>query len=583
MAKGEDDSDAVNLGQLNASTSNPITFAGNTGSTPRKLGETMNITGGATATGTYSGGNLKTVIDEKGDMQLQMADSPKFGNVTINKDGSGRISGVADGTNGDDAVNMSQLDAVNKTASAGWNISASNGATGNIGSGETLNMVKGSNTTASYDAATKSLKIDVSSTPEFDSVKTGDTLVDSNGVTINGGPSMTKNGIDAGGKKITNVANGEVSETSTDAVNGSQLYTINSTINNINNGGGIKYFHANSSQADSQAMGANSVAVGGAAVASGSGAMALGSNSSASAGNSVALGSGSVADRENTVSVGAAGGERQITNVAAGTADTDAVNVSQLKSAGLVNGDGTTNTAVTYDTNPDGSTDYRNVTLGGGTGGTQIHNVAAGNEGTDAVNVNQLNNALSVINNSVAGATNPLFVGDGDRQTEAASAKGTHATAMGANAADNSVALGANSVADRANTVSVGSVGGERQVTNVAAGTQGTDAVNVNQLKASSAQSQQYTDQQVGGLRTAINDVGRNAYSGVAAATALSMIPDVDLGKTIAVGVGAATYKGYQATALGATARVTQNIKVRVGAGLGSGGTTVGVGASYQW
>jgi trimeric autotransporter adhesin len=138
-------------------------------------------------------------------------------------------------------------------------------------------------------------------------------------------------------------------------------------------------------------------------------------------------------------------------------------------------------------------------------------------------------------------------------------------------------------VADRANTVSVGSVGGERQVTNVAAGTQGTDAVNVNQLKASSAQSQQYTDQQVGGLRTAINDVGRNAYSGVAAATALSMIPDVDLGKTIAVGVGAATYKGYQATALGATARVTQNIKVRVGAGLGSGGTTVGVGASYQW
>ncbi|MFX1686463.1 YadA-like family protein [Paraburkholderia sp. A1BS-2L] len=212
--------------------------------------------------------------------------------------------------------------------------------------------------------------------------------------------------------------------------------------------------------------------------------------------------------------------------------------------------------------------------------------MAAGSEGTDAVNVDQLNNALGVINNSLAGATNPLFVGDGDRQTEAASATGTHSTAMGANAAanaDNSVALGANSVADRSNTVSVGSAGGERQVANVAAGTEGTDAVNVNQLKASSAQSQRYTDQQVGGLRTAINDVGRNAYSGVAAATALSMIPDVDLGKMIAVGVGAATYRGYQATALGATARVTQNIKLRVGAGLSSGGTTVGIGASYQW
>jgi len=578
VADGSDPTDAVNVEQLNAATSQPITFAGNTGSTPRKLGETMNIIGAASTAGTYSGGNLNTVVDANGDMQLQMADSPKFGTVTINEGGTGKITGVADGTDGSDAVNT--------VANAGWNIRANRGPSDNIAPGDTLSVVDGSNTTASYDPQTKSLKIDVSSDPSFNSVTTGNTVINNDGVAINGGPGMTTSGIDAAGRKITNVADGDVSENSKDAVNGSQLYAINSTINNINTGGGIKYFHANSSLPDSQAIGANSVAVGGAANASGAGSMALGTNATASADNAVALGAGSTANRDNTVSVGAAGSERQITNVAAGTADTDAVNVSQLKNAGLVNGDGTTNTAVTYGTNPDGSTDYSTVTLNGGSGGTRIHNVAAGSDGTDAVNVDQLNSALSVINNSMVSASNPMFTANGNRQTEAASARGAHSTAMGANAtanADNSVALGAGSVANRANTVSVGDVGSERQITNVAAGTQGTDAVNLNQLNAASTQAQQYTDQQIGGMRSTINDVARNAYSGVAAATALSMIPDVDLGKTIAVGIGTANYKGYQATAIGATARVKQNVKVRVGAGLSSGGTTVGVGASYQW
>jgi autotransporter adhesin len=80
-----------------------------------------------------------------------------------------------------------------------------------------------------------------------------------------------------------------------------------------------------------------------------------------------------------------------------------------------------------------------------------------------------------------------------------------------------------------------------------------------------------------------MNQVARDAYSGVAAATALSMIPDVDLGKTIAVVVGGGTYQGYQAMAIGGTARVTQNVKVRAGAGISQGGTKFGVGASYQW
>ncbi|MGH8040210.1 MAG: YadA-like family protein, partial [Stenotrophomonas sp.] len=82
--------------------------------------------------------------------------------------------------------------------------------------------------------------------------------------------------------------------------------------------------------ANSAASGANATAFGTGTVASGADSTAVGNAASATATNSVALGAGSVADESNTVSVGAAGAERKVTNVAAGTNDTDAVNVSQL-------------------------------------------------------------------------------------------------------------------------------------------------------------------------------------------------------------------------------------------------------------
>ncbi|PRY02762.1 YadA family autotransporter adhesin, partial [Paraburkholderia sp. BL25I1N1] len=443
----------------------------------------------------------------------------------------------------------------------------------------------------------------------------------------------------AGSRKLTGVAAGEVSATSVDAVNGSQLFgvsqsvanaigggstvntdgsitaptyavggttvnnvgdaitnlddrttqnttaitNINNTLNTISNGGGVTYFHANSALPDSQAIGADSVAIGG--------------NAKSLAANSVALGSNSVADRANTVSVGSAGNERQITNVAAGTADTDAVNVAQLKASGVINPNGTTNAAVTYDHNADGTTNYNSITMGNGVaGGTTIHNVAAGTAGDDAVNVTQMNAAISTVTNIAAAASNPMFAANGNRDTEAAVASGTHSTAMGANAsasAANSVALGANSVADRANTVSVGSAGNERQVTNVAAGTATTDAVNVGQLNdaigsavgnvPAGMTAKDYTDKQISSVQSSVNQVAKNSYAGIAAATALTMIPDVDQGKTIAVGIGSGTYKGSSAVALGISARITENLKMKAGAGTSSQGTTVGLGASYQW
>jgi autotransporter adhesin len=124
---------------------------------------------------------------------------------------------------------------------------------------------------------------------------------------------------------------------------------------------------------------------------------------------------------------------------------------------------------------------------------------------------------------------------------------------------------------------------GPTQLHNVAAGTSGSDAVNLDQLNNGLKESNSYTDQRTNQLQNSIDSAARNAYSGIAAATALGMIPDVDMGKTLAVGIGYGQYKGYSASAIGMNARITENIKVKSGVGISSSGTTFGFGGSYQW
>ncbi|WP_196786231.1 YadA family autotransporter adhesin, partial [Burkholderia territorii] len=158
-------------------------------------------------------------------------------------------------------------------------------------------------------------------------------------------------------------------------------------------------------------------------------------------------------------------------------------------------------------------------------------------------------------------------------------AAGAGSTAIGQGSrvvagAGNSVAVGQGSVATEAGTVSFGNGtdSGNRRLVNIKDGINASDAATKGQL-----------DRAVGGLQGQISDMSRAAYSGIAAATALTMIPGVDLGKTLSFGIGGATYKGYQAVAFGGEARITQNLKLKAGVGLSSGGNTVGMGASYQW
>jgi trimeric autotransporter adhesin len=373
---------------------------------------------------------------------------------------------------------------------------------------------------------------------------------------------------------------------------------MSTTVSTMFDGGGIKYFHANSILIDSSATGENSIAIGG--------------NASATGKNSVALGTNAVANLDNTVSFGNATDKLRLTNIADGVNNDDVATVGQLKSTGLY-GEGNVKTAVTFDSNADGSTDFSNITLGNGAQGTVIHNVEAGVAPTDLANKAQLD-ALSKSIQDTAAYANPMFAADGDRTTEAPVASGPQAVASGANAkatgmnttahganslasgnyataigagsqatADNSIALGASSVADKANTVSVGSVGNERQITNVANGTADTDMVNVNQLNDAVSQSNSYTDSQVSAMQGQVSGVARSAYSGVAAAAAMSMIPNIDQDKRVSVGVGGAVYQGYAAAALAVNLRVTQNLVMKAGASKANGGTVYGANASYRW
>ena len=238
----------------------PLTFAGDTGNNvARKLGETVNLVGGVTDAAKLSDGNIGVVADGTDKLEIKLAkdikvDSVKAGDTTINNDGltvdggpsvtkngidaaGNKITNVGAGTDDKDAVNVSQLKNVEKVANKGWNLTANGENSSNVAPGETvdLNNADGNiviTKNAADDNVTFNLNktINVTNVNAAGNVTVGDTVLNTDGLTIKDGPSVTKSGIDAADKKISNVAAGDVNETSKDAVNGSQLYQ---TINNL--------------------------------------------------------------------------------------------------------------------------------------------------------------------------------------------------------------------------------------------------------------------------------------------------------------------------------------------------------------
>ncbi|HEL2984120.1 TPA: hemagglutinin [Stenotrophomonas maltophilia] len=495
MAAGTAATDAVNLGQLQASEQGALRYDLNGDGSANYASATLGQSGTAT---------------------------------TLRNLGPGQVSATSS-----EAINGAQLFAANQAVATHLGGGAAVNASGvltaptysinNVAANGTITKGNYNDVGTAFDAVSNSLANVADQTGEIDKLAVKYD-VDASGNVLN---RVTLTGTGTGAVKITNVAAGSILAGSSDAITGDQLFSTHSTIanyfggttayngttnvwtapkfsissiatdgtftsgdyNNVtaaftavdgslkvlnqritNGGGGSAYLAVNSTAAAATAAGAEAVAVGPQASAAGANSVAVGNGASASAGNSVALGAGSVAsvgaqsgytgaygqtgasNSAGEVSVGSTGSERKITHVADGSDTYDATNVGQLKNG--------VNYAI------DESKKYTDQ---------KIQNI------TNVAGSFRANNTNNLADPSASGA-NSAAGGAGS------TAAGANSTALGNGSqaqADNSVALGAGSVANRANTVSVGAAGAERQVVNVADGSQATDAVNVRQLQAS--------------------------------------------------------------------------------------------------
>ncbi|HEY4295137.1 MAG TPA: YadA-like family protein, partial [Paraburkholderia sp.] len=436
--------------------------------------------------------------------------------------GARELTGIAAGTADSSAVNLSQLKPMVTALGGGAQINAD----GSV-SAPTYHMQGGTQDTVgdalgSLDSGLTTLQQNMASggigLVTQDPVSRAINL----GATTDG--SLVNVAGTAGNRVVTGVAPGAVGASSSDAVNGSQLYA----------------------QAASTA---------------------------------VALGGGSTVNPDGTVTAPSYSvGGKVVNSVGGAITDLDGrVTQNSTDIAGLQTTLGGLNGAVANAVQYD-SPAHDKLTLGGTAANVpkvQLTNLQDGElsaTSSDAVTGAQLWNTNQRIGNLNQAVNNIQSTGDAyvsvNSSGNAAQAIGNGSVAIGGGAsaaAPNSVAIGEGSVANETGTMSVGSAGNERRITNVGAGQAPTDAVNMQQFQ--------------GG----INEVARNAYSGTAAAIALTMVPEVDATKNLALGVATAGYKGYQAVAVALSARVTSNLKIKVGAGISSATTTVGAGAAYQW
>ena len=401
-----------------------------------------------------------------------------------------------------------------------------------------------------------------------------------------------------------------------------------------------KYFHANSTAEDSLAVGEDSLAMGAKTIVNGNAGIgiglntlvladaingiAIGSNARANHADSIAMGNGSQTTRgaqtnytaynmdapQNSVgefSVGSEDGQRQITNVAAGSADTDAVNVGQLK---------VTDAQVSQNTQS-----ITNLN-------TQVTNLDT-----------RVTNIENGIGDIVTTGSTKYFKTNTDGAD--ANAQGKDSVAIGSGsiaAADNSVALGTGSVADEENTISVGSSTNQRRITNVAAGVNATDAVNVSQLKSSEAggvrydtkadgsidysnitlgggnggttrisnvsagvnnndavnyaqlkqsvqETKQYTDQRMVEMDNKLSKTESKLSGGIASAMAMTGLPQAYTPGASMASIGGGTYNGESAVALGVS-MVSANgrwVYKLQGSTNSQGEYSAALGAGIQW
>ncbi|WP_414016776.1 YadA-like family protein [Burkholderia cepacia] len=301
------------------------------------------------------------------------------------------------------------------------------------------------------------------------------------------------------GTKLQRVAAGEISATSMDAINGSQLFDLQEQF--AKQYGELSgQFGDLSNRFDdlSDRLGELETNPGTGGPGTGGGSTVVGEGAVASGENSSAIGDSALASGENSSAVGQGA-------VASG-------------SNGSAIGQGST------------ASGSNSSAVGQGA-------VASGNNGS------------AIGQGSVASGENGTALGQG------AVASGKDSTALGQGASatgSGSVAIGQGSVATEANTVSFGdgTAEGNRRLVNIADGINASDAATKGQLD----RAMESVDQRFNDTNRAINDVAKNAYAGIAAAMAMPNMTPSQPGKTV-VAVGAANFKSGSAIAAGATYR----------------------------
>ncbi len=380
----------------------------------------------------------------------------------------------------------------------------------------------------------------------------------------------------------------------------------------------------------SNASGNNGVSFGVSSAASALNSTALGTQAVASGTNSVAIGRGSIATVADTVSFGITGGERRLTNVAAGINPTDGVNVSQLTALDT-SVDTRINNAFNTFANFQGTGGVSSVAIGDhaiasgpsyhrhrgrmprrqepmrlllGTGATAANAVAVGTGANAADNGAAFGNLASATGTNstalgpaaTASGPNAAALGSGSSATgsgavalgpastasglnsaalgNGSSATGTNAVALGPNAvasAPNSAAIGSGSIANQANTVSVGSVGNERQRRR---GSASTDAVNVQQFQAGMSGF----NSQIAATNARIDTVDQQARRGIAATAAMAptMMPSQIGRTTVALSTG--FYRGEAALSVSVARRLNVAAPTVVFGSYANGGGSEHVG-----
>ena len=593
-------------------TTKGLTFTGDTRkSNVKKLGDEVEITGDD---------NITTEANPNGvQVKLNKAlnvDSVTAGDTTINNDGltvnggpsvtkSGinadnkKITGVEAGTDDKDAVNVSQLNDVKKVANKGWNLTANGSNSSNVAPGETvdLNNTDGNiqiTKNATDDNVTFNLNktINVTNVNATGNVTAGDTVLNTDGLTITGGPSVTKSGVNAGNKKISNVADGEVNANSKDAVNGSQLYNAVATTNLTPNATGKIDVPVEGAKLVNATTVANAINNSGWNVTvNKDGGEAEGEQvQKVSPGNTVTYIAGQnikikQAGMNFTISTTK---DLKAENVTAKTVNTTTINL----------GEGDNSTPITVVSGKDAAPNVNGETpnrmkFGGETIATLSDGLKFGANVGDVYGA-KLNSQINVKGadsntnwSEFDGGDNVMTNIDKSGNVRVAIKKNLKVESVTANkftAGDTVIDSNGVTIKNGPSMTKNGIDAGNKQITNVAPGriaADSTDAVNGSQLHEVKAD----VNNKINHLNGQVNKLGKRVNAGTASALAASQLPQAYIPGKSMVSVAAGNYQGQNAVALGMS-RISDNGKIIIrlaGTSDTQGKVGVAVGAGYHW